>query len=559
MHTTKHWKPITLLIFGLFLLRGAINILMLPPLEGSDSVGHLEYLRHLKVHNGAWTPHHMGLSNHAAKLMKYFPSNANLQGFSIAYEHGAKEYQDFFARPDSTLQKLKNEAQEIPFNQASTIWLPNEENWQRKHPPLYYFALNALVNAVNPPTYLGAIHWYRLVSLIMLALSVIIVAIFSLQIDGFETTKSHRLINAFPLLPLLYCAQSMIYVVAARISNDALAYPLNAAAILLLYLILKSDNNRTSLLLSVSCGLTIGIAFWTKTYALAYLPTLLVSGVLFSYFSKKLMYLRNLAIVFGVALLVAYPLIMINLGFSGSIDGATIRQRAIEYGSGDVNPLKTCIYLFFQSFDGYKQFFRMLVTRAWTGNWSNIGNYLPVYLAHAALYACITILLVKRLIKQDRITWLLENKFLVFSVILHVLLFAALVRLGIYLYMRSGEPGNVAGYYAYVFYPTELYIFWKLLAPKRHILVASLIVVLLASDFIGIIAQLLFYYSAGSLGIAKMVVPHPGFLHLLPHNWSLAPWTTVSFPIISFLIIVYFFVASSFAIYILRVHTKKAG
>ncbi|MEA3230138.1 MAG: hypothetical protein U9Q05_00070, partial [Thermodesulfobacteriota bacterium] len=69
----KDWTTV-LILWGFFLLRGLSHILLLPPLEGFDSIGHIDYLQYLKDHNNQRSITDMHFSNDVPRLLRLLPS-----------------------------------------------------------------------------------------------------------------------------------------------------------------------------------------------------------------------------------------------------------------------------------------------------------------------------------------------------------------------------------------------------------------------------------------------------------------------------------------------------
>lgn len=521
----KDWT-IVFILWGFFLLRGLAHIMLLPPLEGFDSIGHIDYLQYLKDHNNQRAITDMHFSSDVSHLLRLLPSNRNLDVYHIARKAGPDPYRDYFQHSEIQLRRQKDAFRSLPAEIPHRRYLPEHFNWQGKHPPFYYLVINAFTGLFDSTRYYEQFFLARLASLLMLSTSVVMLFFTGRYLD--QTVN-----RGYPLkiiLPALFTAQPMIYIVACRISNDALAFPLNTLVLMLLCIwTISASRMRYQTLFAVLIGFSVGLAVIAKTYALIYFVFLPLFGLfLFARF-RNYRLLSAMAVMLVVAAGISYPTLSYHLQSVQSLDGSHIGNMQLGKGT-----LTAFIHMYINSLEGYRQLFRMVVIRLWIGNWSSLGNYLPVYFLYGALYISTAWYLWqnRRIILSSKD----QLNLLVLGLLLQFLLIAALMNLGVKLYMRNPEPKNLVGYYSYAFYVTELLIFWVCFGERFKSWVFVALTIFLLADGCGLFAQMAYYLGAADVGALKMVVPDKDFISLLPRNWNLSPW--IPLPLSGFLAIV---------------------
>ncbi len=509
----KDWTTV-LILWGFFLLRGLSHILLLPPLEGFDSIGHIDYLQYLKDHNNQRSITDMHFSNDVPRLLRLLPSNRNLDVYHIIRKADLDSYRDYFQHSEDQLKRLKDAFRSLPAETPHREYLPELFNWQGKHPPFYYRAVNAFTGLFDSTRYYERFFLARLASLLMLSTSVVMLFFTGRYLDQMVT-------HGYPLkiiLPALFTAQPMIYIVACRISNDALAFPLNILALMLLFIwTISADRMRYQTLFAILIGLSVGLAVIVKTYALIYFVLLPLFGIFMSVRLRNYHPLLATAVMLVVAAGISFPTLSYHLQTVQSLDGSHIGNMQLGKDT-----LTTFIHMYVNSLEGYRQFFRMVVIRLWIGNWSSLGNYFPVYLLYGALYATAAWYLWqnRRIILSSKD----QLNLFVLGMLLQIILIAALMNLGVKLYMRSPEAKNLVGYYSYAFYLTELLILWVCFGERFEGWAFLSLAVFLFSDGCGLFAQMVYYLGVADIGTLKMVLPDRNFISMLPRNWNLSPW-----------------------------------
>ncbi len=523
-------NKIFLILFCLFLLRGSIQILMTPPLEGFDSIGHIDYLQYLHDH-GKRDLKKMPISENSLELLKIMPLCKHMETNDSSGLH----YEKYYTQSFSTIDSLKHVLWKMKFYPPNVKYVDSENNWQRKHPPLYYWILNSIVERINPSYFIQAYYCFSFLSLLLLSLSMIPFYLFGKAISD-KCKEKHKL-----FFVVLFAIQPMIYMIGARISNDALAYTFNALICLLLLktLIASSEKKQTALIYALLAGAVTGLSIITKTYALLFLPAFCLIGIVAYIANKNARYLLSTALFAVAALCISLPTLLFHLKITGQLDGNLI-QSDLQNSGYAINYVKSFIDFYITSLDGYIQVVKIITLRIWVGNWSSIANFPLVYVFYITLYAITLILLVRSLPSIVKKMYDPLTLFFVFSVILQGALFVALMKLGIETATYAQRVTAVAGYYSYAFYATELYIFWYLLKDKSFNWFAGIAGLFLFTDITGILTQIIYYYGGGYVGPGRIIIPEYNWLSLIAGNWAHAPWQIVSIKMFIVLCAVYF-------------------
>lgn len=509
-------STILFVVVFLFLLRGILQITMVPPLEGFDSIGHIDYLQYLKDHSER-SLKHMPFSYSSLELYSLFPTGKHNSG----EEYGGKQYESYYKRDNAQFDSLKAVVWNKKFIPENKGYLDTAENWQRKHPPLYYSASNILVNFINPAKYMNGYFLYNLFSLLMLSLTIFAVYRFGKELDFLKTASSRSFL-------LLYISQPMIYIVACRITNDALAYPLNALICLLWWKNIKAvhSESKFNFVPALAAGLLTGISLLVKTYALLFIPVVVIQSAIGFLVTRKRGYLTGTILFVIASLVIAFQLLYSNFMITGQIDGNQTIQDMAQSGIA-FSFMQKFIEFYLISIKGYIQTVMMLTCRIWVGNWSSLANIPIVYLLYlgVAVFAFIEFL---RKIKSSSIKLdSTHTQFFIFSLLLQLILLAGLMRLGLQTATSAGRVTAVAGYYSYAFYLTELYIFWFLFKDSVRFNLNILLYIFLFTDLCGCFTEIVYYYGAGEIGPARVVIPHREFLTQIFHNWHYASWTVI--------------------------------
>jgi hypothetical protein len=521
-----------LAIAALFATRGALQVLLMPPLESFDSVGHIDYLHYLRDHDKR-SILDMPLSSTAISFMELTPSNDNLSRAEIVPDaKGGLLYKDYFQQPDSALAQWNTLYHSLPFYDTNASYVGNGMNWQGKHPPLYYAIVNAFLSPLREASIATGHLAASLLSVLLLGCGVLLLTITGRQLDkrlGSSTSEAPHMRRLGVFLPLAWTLQSMVYIVGARISNDSLAFPLNIAALsLLLIAFADADDERRYFWFMALAGIVTGVAILTKTYALSYVAATPLFAFLLWWRTRRWHTLGGALLMVVLALVVSGATLYYHVMAVGEPEGSRL-SLDIRHDGREFSTVSLVISMFVTSVDGYRQFFRMLITRLWVGNWSMFGNYVFAYILLGGVYAAALLGLVRNrayILSEDRAAL---RRLLGFSVLLQLLMLAALVNLGLKLYFLTGEPKNVAGYYSYAIYLTELLILWVGFVNLRARWSAIFLGALLFVDMTGLISQMLYYYGAGSIGPLKMIVPQPDAVRTVLTNWARAPWTAIPF------------------------------
>lgn len=524
------YKNIFLVLFCLFLLRGSIQILMTPPLEGFDSIGHIDYLQYLHDH-GKRDLKKMPMSENSLELLRLLPLCKHLE----TSDGSGLYYENYYTQSVSTIDSLKHVLWKMKFYPPNVTYVDSENNWQRKHPPLYYWILNAIVERIHPSYFIQAYYCFSFVSLLLLSLSMIPFYLFGKTISD-TCNEKHKL-----FFVVLFTIQPMIYMIGARISNDALAYTFNALICLLLLktLIASSEKKQTALMYALLAGTVTGLSIITKTYALLFLPSFFLIGIVAYIVNKNARYLFSTAVFSVIALCISLPTLLFHLKVTGQLDGNLI-QSDLKNSGYAINYVKSFIDFYITSLDGYVQAVKIVTLRIWVGNWSSIANFPLVYIFYSVLYAVTLISFVRSLPSVVKKLYDPLTLFFVFSVILQGALFVALMKLGIETATYAQRVTAVAGYYSYAFYATELYIFWYLLKDKSFNWFAGISGLFLFTDITGILTQIIYYYGGGHVGPGRIIIPEYNWLSLIAGNWAHAPWQIISLKMFVVLCAVYF-------------------
>jgi len=469
------------------------------------------------------------------ELLKILPLCKHLE----ASDSSGLHYETYYTQSVSTIDSLKQVLWRMKFYPPGVKYVNSENNWQRKHPPLYYWLLNFIVEKCNPSYFIQAYYCFSFVSLLLLSLSLFSVYFFGKTIPD-ESKDKYR-----SLLVFLFTIQPMIYMIGARISNDALAYAFNALICLLLLktLITSSEKKQTAIVYALLAGAITGLSIITKTYALLFLPVFCLIGVIAYVTTRNTRYVLSTFFFIISALCISLPTLLYHFKVTGQMDGNLI-QADIQKSGYAINYVKSFIDFYITSLKGYIQVAKIITLRIWVGNWSSIANFPLVYVLHSALYFITLIMLIKSfrtIVKNMRNPLTL---FFVFSVILQGALFVALTKLGIETATYAQRVTAVAGYYSYAFYATELFIFWYLLKDKSWIWPAGISVLFLFTDLAGIFTQSIYYYGGGHVGPGRIIIPEHNWLSLLSNNWAHAPWQIISLTMFVVLCITYFAIST---------------
>jgi len=280
----------------------------------------------------------------------------------------------------------------------------------------------------------------------------------------------------------------------------------------------------------------MGIAIVIKTYALEYLLVLPLFGIYLFWRYRSFSPIVECILIVSVAAAIASPTLLYHYQTIHSIDGFTIGTLSHN------RILNTFLQMYVYSIEGYLQLFRMIITRLWIGNWSSIGNYLVTYFLYGLLFGAAVITL---LWKRRNDLFKPENRYeldlFIFSMMIQLLLIAALANLGVKLYVLNPEAKNLAGYYAYAFYLSELFIIFVCLRHFRQSWAWFVLSIFMLVDLGGIIAQVLYYFGVANVGPLKMVIPTADWFPRLLENWTVAPWTFLT-PSIFFILMIIIFV-----------------
>jgi len=503
---------------------------MTPPLEGFDSIGHIDYLQYLHDH-GKRDLKTMPFSENSLKLLNILPLCKHLE----AEDSSGLHYEQYYTQSLSTIDSLKNVLWKIKFYPPDVKYVNNENNWQRKHPPLYYGLLNFIVLKFNPSCFMQAYYYFSFLSLLLLSLSLLPFYWFGKAITP-NCKERHTLLFVF-----LFTIQPMVYMIGARISNDALAYTFNALICFLLLktLLTSSEKKQTAIIYALLAGCITGLSILTKTYALLFLPTFCLIGIIAYAATKNVRYFLSTALFIVSALCISLPMLLFHLKVTGQLDGNLI-QSDIQNNGYAINYVKSFIDFYITSFSGYIQVVKIITLRIWVGNWSSIANFPLIYILYIVLYSITLILLIK---SRSTIIKTINNPltlFFIFSVILQGALFVALMKLGIETATYAQRVTAVAGYYSYAFYATELFIFWYLLKDKSWIWPAGISILFLFTDVTGILTQSIYYYGGGHVGPGRIIIPESNWLSLIATNWTHAPWQIITFNVFIILCVVYF-------------------
>ncbi|MHB8859337.1 MAG: glycosyltransferase family 39 protein [Thermoleophilia bacterium] len=200
----------------------------------------------------------------------------------------------------------------------------DQEKWLRRNlwrygyeamqPPLYY-AVNAPLYAALPDDSFIKLYGMRLLAALMASAMVPLAWLTAREIDA----DDRLLVYGVPVVVLLTQGYALNM---SQITNDALAVPLSAAAVLLLLRIAgRGVNYRRSL----AAGALIGAALLSKMTAIFLLPVVLIAMGLLIYYKRETArrVLAHTGIIYGVAAAIMLPWLAHNIAVYGDATGAS--------------------------------------------------------------------------------------------------------------------------------------------------------------------------------------------------------------------------------------------
>jgi hypothetical protein len=243
------------LIWTLFIIKGAFYCLLFPVWEGYDEFAHFAFVQHLAVHHELPVPQ-TRVSKGIQESLALAPLPWSLRHWPAPYlTHDA--YWQLSAGDRADRETRLRAIPSSPAKESGTDFL-----YEEKQPPLYYFILLPVFMALQGLSLLNAVFALRLVSVLIVS---------SLVPIAFITARYVFDSNAVALqIAALIAALPELYIDVARVGNESLAIPLCS---LFVFASLRTvDESRRIWWAAVA----LAFGLLTKAYVVTLVPVFLV-------------------------------------------------------------------------------------------------------------------------------------------------------------------------------------------------------------------------------------------------------------------------------------------
>lgn len=337
-----------------FLARGALQALVTPIWEGFDEPFHVAYVTFVAQNGRPPGYEEPSFPARYHRVLRTLPSWLG---------NGIPSFRQW--------QQLKPEERAarraLAGSPASGVGSPQRyehENYERQQPPLFYYLAAPVAWILRDGSLPQLVVGLRLLCVLIASLAVP------------ATARLARLLlpqrGVFLALPIVAFLPNTLFF-TDRVTNDALAWPILAAAAGMLVLAARrpADQGRF-----VRLGLLVAAGVWTKMTLLPLLPAALVAALLARRRRDGRRMGALLAAVGLPALLIA-PLLIWNQAAAGSWSGIT-------YALHGRHPSIAAVLAEWKSVNLPFFFHHWIRTHLWAGGWEFLQPPEPVYLAIVA-------------------------------------------------------------------------------------------------------------------------------------------------------------------------------
>jgi hypothetical protein len=293
-----------------------------------------------------------------------------------------------------------------------------------------------------------------------------------------------------------------------RYTNDAVAFPLIAAALLAA---LPAADGTLSPRRSIAAGIVLAAAVWTKIYALTLLPALPAAALMAPAGRRAKMLVRTSSAAL-LALALSAPWAARQWRDSGSLSGLTEAKDARAAGVGMADAARAAPRLLNRPVASV--FWR---TFLWPGTWSAIGAVDTVarILRIGFLSIALSVLLGKRPLKVERrraLFLMMAVLFFLFGQLFHAAMFeATAVALG------RNAPAGTEGWYLLAMLGAAVPAVALVRRPSAALMVSAAAIFFLA-DLVAVLGVLPLVYSdaAGSIAHGAGPAQYAALLRAVP-------------------------------------------
>lgn len=310
--TQRSLGRFVLLLWLAFAARGAVHSLLAPMWDGFDEPFHVAYVGFVAEHGrppGYKEPSFPKL---------YLDANALLPSM---VGHGAPTFTQWRAMDASTRAAKRASVAEL----TRARGLGGDfvgENYERQHGPLFYYLAAPVYLATKGCSLPVQVVVLRLFCTLLASLVVPIGARLLRVLGG-----DSMLLAGLPFVALLPNTAFAVI----RVSNEALAWPLFAASLLGIAMLVVRPSSRTALL----TGVAIAAAVWTRMSAVVLLAGPVTAFVMTAWRARRLAW-RDVASAFALPFAATAVLAAWNHAASGSWSGLVQQSTLGRPSAGDV-------------------------------------------------------------------------------------------------------------------------------------------------------------------------------------------------------------------------------
>ena len=295
---------------ALLLIYGVVNAVLysslLPLWEGFDEEFHYGYVQYLGAHHRFPVLGPTALSLEINRSIGLLPmSYIMIRNVRLK---GVRTFDQYFALDSATRHELYRQAHAIPTDLRLSESAQYYTNYEVHHAPLAYILMaipDTLMSSVPLP-------WRVLIVRILASVSCVLLMFAGMTALGAATGLDHRYTS---LLIFLMFSCQMFWATVSHIANDWLA--IACATWLIVWAL--CCHSKPALRSVVWLAVVLGLGLLSKAYFLVFVP--LYGLVAIVWFRRRAIRIRELALMFGIPLLLAGPWYARNLVLYRNISG----------------------------------------------------------------------------------------------------------------------------------------------------------------------------------------------------------------------------------------------
>jgi hypothetical protein len=357
MRLPRRLVVLTVLLWVAFLARGGVHALVSPMWDGFDEPFHLAFVAFVGEHGRPPGYTEPSLPRHYLEANRHLPSFLGYGAPSFAEWRGL----------DARSRKLSRELMK-----SETARLTRDErvdyigpNYQRQQGPLFYFLAAPVWLAVADASLPAQLVALRLFCVALASLAIPVAAMLLFQIG-----RAPLLVVGLPIVALLPNTPFFVQ----RLTNDALVWPLAAAALLAWTYAIRHEEKRDRAL-AVGGLLTLA-GIWTKLTMLPMIGAAAAAVVTINMLSSRPGWFRHSLLALGIPVAGSAPLFIWTRLATGSWTGLAEARAASRIVPADLVDAVTRVIS--------PQYWRQLLeTHLFSGGWAFVRAPDAAYIAAA--------------------------------------------------------------------------------------------------------------------------------------------------------------------------------